>query len=321
MDSRTLDIPRKEQRLGHATTREGSGTHAEMSGYPARFGAGRVVSRRSPSPPGAGQLAPLTILELSRQQHIGPPRVRQLVDRGLARVLNHIGHPGAPPLPEDPSTACTDHPCDNCSICRRGPCCRADNPARPARLGDWDGPIYGELGVLESDGDRVCCHACGGWHVQLGSHAFAAHGLTAEIYKIIFGLNVTTGLAGARYREADAASRRCVFAPYWPQAVQLLASITPEQRDAFDHSKRLEARKDPHNRAAWAEGAHRGGAKIHELYEAGLYQPPLARDPRLRERQRQFMLRKVADPTERAALVRRLSKGLAKDRSTWSGRA
>jgi hypothetical protein len=73
--------------------------------------------------------------------------------------------------------------------------------------------------------------------------------------------------------------------------------------------KRLEARMDPHNRAAWAQGAHRGGARIHELYEAGLYQPPLVRDPRLVERQRQLMLRKVADPTERAALVRRLSKG------------
>jgi hypothetical protein len=110
--------------------------------------------------------------------------VRQLVDRGLAR-LHTTSATLAPRPPEDPSIACTDHPCDNCTVCRRGLCCRADNPTRPARLAGWDDPIYGELGVLESDGDRVCCHACGGWYV-LGSHAFAAHGLTAEIYKIVF---------------------------------------------------------------------------------------------------------------------------------------
>jgi DNA-directed RNA polymerase sigma subunit (sigma70/sigma32) len=254
---------------------------------------------------------PQTLAELSRHARVGEPRVRQLVKDGVARILHHVGHPAAArlQLPEERPIACTDHACDNCGICRRGLCCRGDNPSHLVKLGDWDGLIYGELGVLEGDGDRVCCHACGGWYVQLGSHAVRAHGLTAQIYKIIFGLNVTTGLAG-RYRERMRPHAQRVLAPYWPRAAQTLAAMTPEQRQALDRTKRLEARRNPLNRAAWSVGAHRGGQKVHELHLAGQYQSPMLRDPALRERLRQRMRQAVADPAYRAALVRRLSKGV-----------
>jgi hypothetical protein len=35
----------------------------------------------------------------------------------------------------------------------------ADDTELPA-LGEWDGPLYGELGVLNTDGTRVECHLC-----------------------------------------------------------------------------------------------------------------------------------------------------------------
>jgi hypothetical protein len=172
-------------------------------------------------------------------------------------------------------------------------------------LGDWEGPIFGRLGFLERDGDRVCCHACGGWYIQLGIHAYRAHGLKAAIYKVIFGLNVTTGLAGEGYRERVRVQAEQVLAPYWPQAQQTLAAMTPEQWQAVDRSKRLEARLDPDNRAAWAKGARRGGARIQELAAAGLYQAPLVRQPELARRQSQRMReRAAADPEYRARLVR-----------------
>ena len=50
------------------------------------------------------------------------------------------------------------------------------DPTLPA-LGEWDGPVYGELGVLATDGTRLECHACGGWYVSLAGHALPAHGL------------------------------------------------------------------------------------------------------------------------------------------------
>src|SRR5436190_2028813 len=51
-------------------------------------------------------------------------------------------------------------------------------PSLPA-CGDWEGPIYGELGVLAEtpDGDQVRCHACGGWYRSLATHAVRAHRL------------------------------------------------------------------------------------------------------------------------------------------------
>ena len=69
--------------------------------------------------------------------------------------------------------ACAGHLCDGCWRCRKGFCCRRDDPNwRRPQLGDWDGPIYGELGVLvaEEDGNRLVCHACG--------RAFGAWGRT-----------------------------------------------------------------------------------------------------------------------------------------------
>lgn len=47
-------------------------------------------------------------------------------------------------------------------------------PRQPLpELGDWDGPIYGQLGVLATDGQRVECHMCGRWYKLLPSHVWA----------------------------------------------------------------------------------------------------------------------------------------------------
>ena len=40
--------------------------------------------------------------------------------------------------------------------------------------------IYGELGVLRDDGEKVQCHACGDWYLHLRVHTNAAHGLIAD---------------------------------------------------------------------------------------------------------------------------------------------
>jgi hypothetical protein len=53
---------------------------------------------------------------------------------------------------------------------------RAKLPA----LGESDGLIHGDLGVPETDGQRVCCHACGGWFKALAHHARQTHRLTPD---------------------------------------------------------------------------------------------------------------------------------------------
>jgi hypothetical protein len=95
---------------------------------------------------------------------------------------------------------CAGHPCDTCPRCLRGYCCRSDNPnyTLPS-LGDWF-PIFGQLGVRNTDGTKVECHACGGWFQTVGYHANAVHDLPIREYRAVFGLN-TKGIVGAHLHE------------------------------------------------------------------------------------------------------------------------
>ena len=45
----------------------------------------------------------------------------------------------------------------------------ADETEVPA-LGEWDGPLFGELGVLSRDGTRLECHRCARWYPRQASH-------------------------------------------------------------------------------------------------------------------------------------------------------
>jgi hypothetical protein len=88
---------------------------------------------------------------------------------------------------------------------------RTEVPVQPQV---WDEPIFGELGVLRTDGDRAECHICAGWYRLLGSHVFQAHGLYAYTYRRLFGLRQRTGLAAERPdTEAEPPSVRPAEAP------------------------------------------------------------------------------------------------------------
>lgn len=96
---------------------------------------------------------------------------------------------------------CEGHRCDNCYVCRQGKCCKRDVPGyRLPALGDWDGPVFGKLGVLQSDGEKVECHCCGLWFGNLGSHVAARHGMSANEYRASFGLRQSTSLIGPQTR-------------------------------------------------------------------------------------------------------------------------
>lgn len=98
---------------------------------------------------------------------------------------------------------CKGHDCDNCAICQTGRCCRNDDTDyKLPNLGDWNGIIYGELGVFESDiMGKAQCHACGDYFASVGNHAWNTHNLTAPEYRAIFGLNRMQSLAGVKHQE------------------------------------------------------------------------------------------------------------------------
>lgn len=106
-------------------------------------------------------------------------------------------------LPIATDGPCASHRCDGCRTCQRGRCCRRDDDAyRLPKRGDWDGPLHAPLNQLVSDdgGITVRCHVCGESWLQLGSHAWMRHDLTAAEYKALFGLPQKTALAGEETR-------------------------------------------------------------------------------------------------------------------------
>lgn len=128
---------------------------------------------------------------------------------------------------------CAGHLCDQCVWCRKGQCCRQDNPGyRLPTLGDWDGPIYGQLGQREIIGDTITCHICGESYRALGRHVWAKHNVTAEEYKHLFGLS-TRGLVAPVTREKLQKKTP-------EQLVRLQAQLpvlTPEQLSAYTRGR------------------------------------------------------------------------------------
>ena len=177
-------------------------------------------------------------------------------------------------VPVTGTDVCAGHPCDGCWRCRKGVCCRRDDPSwRRPQMGDWDGFIYGELGVLvaEEDGNRLVCHACGQAYRNLGSHAVQGHQLLAFEYKAIFGLRATTSLLAPVLAERHRQQHLATLSQFWERASEVARSLTPEQRSAYARGRTwaLEARRDPANRQQWQELIQRAQAGARAARAAG----------------------------------------------------
>jgi len=150
-------------------------------------------------------------------------------------------------------------------------------PEQLPALGAWEGPIYGELGVLATDGTRLECHACGRWFVNLAQHVLKTHGLLPAEYRAMFGLRATHGLFGPQYRAQVAAVAVRNFRPYWSEAGARAKAQTPEQRAAYGRGRRwrLETKLDPHNQHLRAQQFAHMQQVGRELRAAGRWpQPP-----------------------------------------------
>jgi hypothetical protein len=149
---------------------------------------------------------------------------------------------------------------------------------RPA-LGDWDGPILGQLGVLEGDGERVRCHACGFWFKSLAHHAEMLHGLAPDEYRAVFGLRARTALVGRALSER----RRELAAPrlraWQPVHAHFVTDQTAEERSRRRRAAvyPLEARLDPVNRQRRRESSARGQVRRRELFADPEYLAGLGR--------------------------------------------
>ena len=192
---------------------------------------------------------------------------------------------------------CKGHPCDNCKTCQSGRCCRRDNPNyKLPGLGEWDGPIYGELGVLACDGEKQQCHACGEWFTGLIHHAWGAHDLLAREYKATFGLNMKTALVGPGVSARLSAYHKAQTDPFGGKrhdnTPEFMSSIAPRRysRERTMQAHNFHARKTATGYMGVKQRDQKWGAEIYkdrQYYYLGRYDTPedaaRARDAKARE--------------------------------------
>jgi ssDNA-binding Zn-finger/Zn-ribbon topoisomerase 1 len=78
---------------------------------------------------------------------------------------------------------------------------------RPVEQLDDGTPIYGPIGEMLQDGDRVRCHLCGRWlRMVAGSHLLSRHEMTTSEYRELFQLDVTLSTACAETSERKRAT-------------------------------------------------------------------------------------------------------------------
>ena len=176
-------------------------------------------------------------------------------------------------------------------------------------LGDWPGPVFGELGVLESSDEGIRCHICGHWFNYLSAHLLRKHGVHPEEYRALFGLRATTRLMSPALRQVFRDCHIAVLSRYWDG--RGFDSLTREQRSAFGRGRswRLEAKQDPRNIEVHRRTIRQAQAGAARARGEGKRWWRDAREiaPRGRERFKQL----VADPEWKAQWVAKItaSKG------------
>jgi len=141
-------------------------------------------------------------------------------------------------------------------------------------LGAWDGWVYGELGVLVVDGDRLVCHACGELFRGLGYHAVRAHQLTADAYRAVFGLRASTSLIGPALKARRREIARDTLAQFGGR-YSGIAGLSFEERSRLmgERRLRLESLRDPNRQAIFARRTARVRERVAvgELPQPGAY--------------------------------------------------
>ncbi len=129
----------------------------------------------------------------------------------------------------------------------------------------WDGPYFGQLGVLaeDPDGETVQCHICGDWFALMGTHANHSHGLRAAEYRRAFGLRKSTPLASTSYRNNRRKHAAQLLTPERLAATRAAAEALPPEE--MQRRSRMKRRRRQHDIEPWTEPT-RTQAALTALY-------------------------------------------------------
>jgi len=141
----------------------------------------------------------------------------------------------------------------------------SDGWTLPQEQPTWEGPFFGQFGVLttDPDGDTVQCHVCGDWWVKLGTHANWAHGLNADAYRQAFGLRKSTGLVSPSYRAKLRQAATHLVTPEQLEVTRTRAEALSVQE--MRRRSRMKRRRRQHDIEVWTEPS-RAGAANEALY-------------------------------------------------------
>lgn len=143
-----------------------------------------------------------------------------------------------------------------------------------SEVGAWDGPVYGELGILVFSGDRLACHGCGELFRGLGYHVVRAHRLSANAFRAVFGLRTSTSLIGPTLKARRREIAKDTLARFGGR-YSGITGLSFEERSRLMRERRLrlESLRDPSRQALYARRTARVRERVAtgELPQPGTY--------------------------------------------------
>lgn len=168
--------------------------------------------------------------------------------------------------------------------------------------------VYGEIGVLDDDGQSAVCHVCGKAYAGLAYHVRQTHGMSADDYRKEFGLMQKTSLICTELAEEHRKHTSHLRA-YDAEHAERMHGWDSELRRQWGRGReiRVEQRLDP----AYQEKLQESVALMHEglarAREEGRFTEPGWPDSATRASRRALAIKRK-DPAYQEMVSRRISE-------------
>ena len=168
--------------------------------------------------------------------------------------------------------------------------------------------VYGEIGVLDDDGQSVVCHVCGKAYAGLAYHVWQTHGMSADDYRKEFGLMQKTSLICTELAEEHRKHTSHLRA-YDAEHAQRMREWDTELRRQWGCGREIrpEQRLDPGYQQKLEESVARMHDGLARARAEGRFTEPGWPDSATRASQRALAIKRK-DPAYREEMGRRISE-------------
>lgn len=142
--------------------------------------------------------------------------------------------------------------------------------------------VFGEIGILADDGERVQCHLCGKWYIHLGCHVVKTHHMEAQEYKARFGLANIVGLASSALKSHLGEVNGERLTAYAHSRESLPFDTSPQAQAERNRTRAVRTSTKKKHAENWnSDSLHEAARAAHKTdeYRAGARQRALAGHP------------------------------------------